>query len=196
MKVSKNTILAFALLILVAALYRIIPNRPAGFAPHMALALFGGSILKDRKWAIALPLISLFLSDLFYQALYAMNLTDIPGIYGGQWQIYLCFVVITLFGFLLQKRTVGNIFLFSVSGSLIFFMLSNFLVWAGGGGFNRPKTFEGLVQCYADALVFYRDAGLIHGFAGNFILGELVFTIVLFGGYYLLNQASLRPRTV
>lgn len=196
MKFSRNTIIAVLLLIIVAALYRIIPNRPAGFAPQMALALFGGAMISNKKWALALPLLSLLLSDVLYQLLYMASLTDIPGFYGGQWQVYFLFVLITLFGFLLKNRSFKNVALFSVSGSLIFFILSNFMVWLGGGGFQRPKTFSGLMQCYGDALMFYRDGGLIHGFAGNFILGDMIFSAILFGGFYLIRNIFIKPKLV
>lgn len=194
MKLSKNTLIVFAMLVLVAALYRLIPVRPAGFAPQMALALFGGAMIRDKKWAITLPLLSLFLSDLLFQGLYIAGLTNIEGFYAGQWMVYGCFMLITLFGFLLKKVNFTNTAVFSVSGSLIFFVVTNFLVWAGGGGYSRPKTFDGLMMCYADALAFYRDGGLINGFAGNFIIGELFFTVLLFGGYYLVQKSSSLSR--
>jgi hypothetical protein len=194
MKLSKNTLIVFAMLVLVAALYRLIPVRPAGFAPQMALALFGGAMIRDKKWAFTLPLLSLFLSDLLYQGMYIAGVTNIEGFYAGQWMVYGCFMLITLFGFLLKKVNVTNTAVFSVSGSLIFFVVTNFLVWAGGGGYSRPKTFDGLMMCYADALAFYRDGGLINGFAGNFIIGELFFTVLLFGGYYLVQKSTSLSR--
>ncbi len=193
MKFSKNTIYAIALLILVAALFRIIPNRPAGFAPQMALAIFGGSIISNKKWAFALPIFSLFISDLLYQFLHLTGITTIQGFYEGQWQVYFCFMILTVFGFMLKKPNFKNVLGFSVSGSLIFFLISNFMVWIGGGGFARPKTFAGLMQCYNDALLYYRDGGLVHGFAGNFILGDLFFSAILFGGFYLLTKNSRQP---
>jgi len=73
---------------------------------------------------------------------------------------------------------------------MIFFLSSNFFVWLGGGGLNRPKTFEGLLMCYGDAVAFYRDYGIIHGFAGNFVLGDLFFTGLLFGTYFLAKKSS------
>jgi hypothetical protein len=98
-----------------------------------------------------------------------------------------------MFGFLLKKINFRNVVLFSVSGSVIFFITSNFLVWLGGGGLERPKTFAGLMQCYTDAFVFYRDAGAIRGFEANLILGDLFFTAVLFGGYYLVRNVFMKP---
>lgn len=188
MKLNKSLIWAFVLMVVVAALYRIIPGRPAGFAPQMALALFGGSMIKDKRWALALPVFSLFLSDLIFQLLYIGGLTQIQGLYGYQIPMYLCFMVITVFGFLLKKPNVLNVAAFGTAGSLFFFIVSNFFVWLGGFGFERPKTFEGLMLCYEDALAFYRQYGAIPGFAGNFIVGDLFFVALIFGGYFLVKK--------
>ena len=69
MKLNKSVLLSFGLLILAASLYRAWPDRPYGFAPQMAMALFGGAVIKDKKLAFLLPLLSMLISDLFYQVL-------------------------------------------------------------------------------------------------------------------------------
>lgn len=188
MKSNRSIILAFVLLILVASLYRVWEGRPFGFAPQMAMALFAGAIIKDKRWALLLPLLSMFLSDILYQILYVNNLSPIKGFYSGMWGIYLLIAGLSCFGFLMKRITVVNVAVFSISGSMLFFIISNFLTWIGGGGFGRPITFEGFLLCYEDALAFYRDYGLINGFAGNFIIGDLFFTAVLFGSYFLLRN--------
>src|SRR6476661_11276776 len=103
MKLNKSVLIAFGLLILSASLYRAWPGRPFGFAPQMAMALFAGSMIKDKRWAIVLPLLSMLISDVLYQALYMNGLTAIKGFYTGQWLNYLLIAGITLFGFLLKK---------------------------------------------------------------------------------------------
>lgn len=193
MKLNKSLVLAFVLLVLAAALYRIIPSRPAGFAPQMAMALFGGAVIKDKKWAFILPLLSLFVSDLIYYFLHAAGITAMLGFYEGQWAIYLVFALITVFGFAMKKINFKNVLVFSIAGSLIFFILSNFITWATGTGFQRPYTFDGLMLCYGDALAYYRDGGLIHGFVANFILGDLIWCTGIFGGYYLIRSYILKP---
>ena len=192
MKLDKSLVWTFLIMVGVAALYRVIPNRPPGFAPQMALALFGGAVIRDKKWAFALPLFSLFISDVIYQLLFVTGLTDIQGLYAYQVPIYLCFMAVTVFGFLLKKISFLNVTIFGTIGSVLFFLLSNFLVWVGGFGFARPKTFDGLMLCYSDALLFYRDYGLIPGFTGNLLLGDLFFTGLVFGGFYLLKKFVLR----
>jgi len=188
MKLSKNTVIVFIILIVVSAVYRIFPERPFGFAPQMALALFGGAMISDKKLAFLLPVLSLFISDLLYQGLFSAGIASVPGFYEGQLWVYISFLLVTVFGFLMKNVNWKSVIGFSISGSMIFFLSSNFFVWMGGGGLNRPKTFDGLLMCYGDALAFYRYYGVIHGFAGNFIIGDLFFTGLLFGTYFLAKK--------
>lgn len=196
MKLNKSILVSFILLIVVSALYRVLPTRSFAFAPQIAMAIFGGAMIKDKRWAILLPLLSIVLSDLLYQVLYINGFSSIQGFYFGEGQLtnYALILGLTLFGFLLKKKTVLNILGFTISGSFLFFITSNFFVWLGGGGFARPKTWDGLLLCYNDALAFYRDYGLIKGFTGNFVLGDIFFSLVLFGGFYLINKTMLQPK--
>ncbi len=181
---NKKIIWSLLLLILVAALYRIIPGRPYGFAPQIAMALFGGAVIKDKKWAFALPLFSMFISDLLYQVLYNVGISDVPGFYEGQLINYILMAGITLLGFLIKKLTVIRIAAFSILAPTVYFLASNFVTWLGGGGFQRPKTFAGLMQAYADGIPFYTGS----------VAGTLVFSFILFGGYYLLNRKTVTTR--
>lgn len=194
MKFDKSLLLAFILLILSASLYRAWPDRPYGFAPQMAMALFAGAMIKNKGWAFLLPLLSMLISDVLYQVLYVNGFTEIQGFYSGQWVNYLLISVVTLFGFLLKKINVLRVAAFSISGSIIFFLLSNFAVWLGGGGLGRPKTFDGLMLCYYDGLAFLRDHGLIKGFYGNLFIGDLFFSAVLFGSFYLIGKNFIVPQ--
>jgi hypothetical protein len=183
MKLQKSTIWAFIILLITASLYRVWDSRPFGFAPQMAMALFGGAVIRDKRFAVLLPLLSLVISDALYEVLYQMGYSSITGFYKGQWVIYTIFVGITFFGMLMKKINFKNVLAFTISGSIIFFLLSNFAVWIGGGGLNRPFTFNGLLLCYGDALAFYRDYGLFKGFYGNQLIGDLFFSFVLFGAF-------------
>ena len=182
MKISKSVIIAMVLLVLVAALYRVFPNRPLGFAPQYAMAIFGGVIfVNNKKWAFLLPILSMFLSDLLFQVLYSNHLTSMQGFYEGQWQNYLLFAALTSIGFFIRKINVLNISIASIAAPSVFFLFSNLVVWAGWQGtrgFGRPKTLNGLLQCYADALPFYP----------NSIYSTLLFSCILFGSYYLIKN--------
>lgn len=188
MKKNYSVLLTVLLLVLSASLYRVWEGRPAGFAPQIAMALFGGAVIANKRLALVLPVLSMLISDAIYQMLYLKGYSAIPGFYEGQLVNYTLFVGLTIFGFLLKSRKSLKIAALTISGSLLFFLTSNFFVWLGNGGFKRPKTMEGLMQCYADGLAFYRDNGAIPGFWGNFILGDLFFAAILFTAYALLRK--------
>lgn len=180
MKFSKNLVISFVLLIVIASLYRILPGRPWGFAPQIAMALFAGAVVKDKKYAFALPLLSMFLSDLLYHVLYLAGLGQIPGFYGGQFLNYLMLTSITLIGFFIREKNIGSMVMGFVAGPTAYFLISNFAVWIGGGGYQRPKTFNGLMMCYADGLPFYQMS----------LISTVVFGAVLFSAYGLLSKRS------
>jgi uncharacterized membrane protein (UPF0136 family) len=157
------------------------PGRPWGFAPQIAMALFAGSVIADKKYAFALPLLSMFLSDLLYQGLYEMGLTPIEGFYSGQFVNYLMLTSLTVIGFFMRQNNVLSLVSGFLAGPTVYFILSNLLVWIGGGGYQRPKTLEGLMLCYADGLPFYQMS----------LLSTFVFGGVLFGAHQLLKRGTL-----
>jgi len=185
MKQNKSIFFILLVLVVIASVYRVIPGRPWGFTPQIAMALFGGALfVKDKKWAFALPLLSMFISDCLYQVLYVNGLTEIRGFYGGQWENYLLFAGMTCIGFLVKMNKVFSIAAGILAAPTAFFLVSNFIVWASHGGYVRPYTFEGLMQCYGDGWPFYKGE----------LLGTTVFGVVLFGGYYLVKNFSARKQ--
>ncbi len=177
MRSNKHLVLTLLMLIIVTALYRVIPQRPMGFSPHLAMALFAGAVIRDRKWAFAFPIFSMFISDLLYHVLHSYGLTTISGFYPGQFTNYLLFGGMTVIGFFMKKVSVWSVTAYSFAVCIVFFLLSNFFVWNSGSGFSRPHTFEGLILCYADGLPFF----------GNSIVATLLFAGVFFGGWKLLH---------
>src|SRR6476620_4117972 len=156
MKQSKSLIVPFILLIVIASVYRVWEGRPWGFVPQLAMALFGGAVIKDKKFAFILPLLSMLLSDVLYELLFRNGLSSIPGFYSGQFTNYVLFAGITFIGFWMRNLNIGRIAAGTFIAPTIYFLLSNFEVWIGGGGLQRPKTFNGLLQCYADGWPFYK----------------------------------------
>jgi hypothetical protein len=178
MKFNKQFVFSLTALVVVAALYRIIPNRPMGFAPQIAIALFAGSIIKDKKYSFALPLLSMLISDALYQVLYMAGISTIKGFYGGQFVNYVLFVSLTIFGFYINKNKLLQIAAGCLAAPTAYFLASNFMVWIGGGGFGHPKTLAGLMQTYTDGIPFYT----------NSLWATALFAGILFGGYALLTQ--------
>jgi hypothetical protein len=184
MPFSRKDLLAIVLVVVIAALYRVIPYeaRPAWLgAPQIAIALFAGSVFRNKKWAFALPLFSMLIGDLLMQGLFAAGATSYPGFYSGQLLNYVLIVGITVVGFFVSSGSLRQVLGGVVAGPTVYFILSNFAVWAGGGGYNRAKTLGGLMQCYVDGLPFYYTS----------LMGTAIFATVLFGSYYILSQRQL-----
>ena len=77
MKIDKSIVGSFVLLLAIASLYRIMPGRVPGFAPQIAMALFSGSIVKNKKFAFLLPLVSMLVSDIIYEILFRSGISAI-----------------------------------------------------------------------------------------------------------------------
>ena len=157
-----------------------------GFAPQIAMALFAGSVSKDKRFAFLFPILSLFISDLLYQFLYTQGLTTIKGFYGGQVLNYLLIASVTIIGFFINKNKIGQIFIGSLAGAVYFFVASNFAVWVGGGlDINNqpyPRSFNGLLLSYTEALPFFKWS----------VISTLIFNGIFFGSFYLLGKSILK----
>lgn len=155
--------------------------------PMAALGIFCGSILQNKFHAYLIPLVALLLSDI------AISLfTNTQGFYGiSQFVNYASIILITLLGTYLTKRSFLQIAGYSISGSLIFFILSNFGTFLSGYyGFS----FEGLLNCYAMAIPFYKSE-LANTFFINSFLGDLFFSIIAFGVYHLATTKNHSLKT-
>ena len=73
----------------------------------------------------------------------------------------------------LKKINPKKIGLSSIAGSVIFFVVTNFGVWIMSAMY--AKSFAGLIQCYSLAIPFF----------GGTLLGDLVYSTVLFYSYSL-----------
>jgi len=148
-------------LIIAAAIVRLLPHPP-NFAPIAAMALFGGAYFNKKVFAFVIPLAALFLTDMFL------------GFHNTMWAVYLSFVVIVGLGMvLLQKKNVVRIILASVSASLLFFVVTNFALWATDTLY--PTSAAGLAACYTAAIPFFH----------NTLIGDLFFTGAMFGLFEL-----------
>lgn len=158
-------------LLLVGMIARLVPH-PWNASPVIAIALFGGALL-PKRWSIVLPVLVLAATDLIL-----LWHATVPFTWGAT-------ALIALLGWSLRARaSAWRIALASVSGSVLFFVITNFGVWTMQTLY--PKTVDGLWQCYIAGLPFFRTS----------VIGDLLFSAVFFGGYALASRApSLQPRT-
>ena len=155
-------------MILLAVVSRIIPH-PANFTPIAALGLFSGAYLRMHKFWLV-PIAALLLSDMvigFYHPVVMLF-------------VYGAFVLCACLGrtLLSERRTVLMLGGATLSGSILFFVLSNLGDWLAG--LNYPQTWQGLLDCYAMAIPFF----------GNTLVGDLFYVICLFGIYELHSRWS------
>lgn len=168
---SKKAILLILACLTIGILGKVLPHLP-NFSPMLAIALFSGAFL-SRKWGILVAIAAMFIGDLAIQALFATGVFPYGGFYAGQFMVYLAIAAVALIGLAMHKKVnIGTTILGALSGSLAFFVLSNIGVWLSSGMY--PLTFSGLTSCFAAALPFFQ----------NTLMGTLVFTPILFGGYY------------
>ncbi len=159
-----SRILTLTGLIGAAALSRLMPHPP-NFTPIAAMALFGGACFSEQRWAFAVPLAAMILSDL------------VLGFHGLIPVVYGAFALIGCIGLSLRRRRKAvPIAGAALASSLVFFVLTNFGVWAMGSSYS--KTWDGLVACYVAAIPFFR----------NTLLGDAVYTTALFGGLALAEK--------
>ena len=149
------------LLILIGFSLRFLP-LDHNMAPIAAIALFSGAYL-GKKIAPWVPLAIMVSTDLI------IGLHDVVLFTWG------AFIVIGFMGTMLrEKKTPLSIFLMVIGSSLLFFVISNFGVWLVW----YPRTMAGLVNCYVMAVPFLR----------NTMVGNLVFSVVLFGSYEMARR--------
>lgn len=162
-------------LLAVGVLFRFWQPAP-NVNPIAALALFGGAMVAGRAWwGLLLPLGAMLVADSLLEALYQLGWREYPGFHGAMPAVYGSFVLIIGIGWLIRRRVnVATVLGGSLAGSTLFFLITNFAVWAGGG-LGYPHTLEGLGTCYAAGLPFFRTA----------LLGDLAYNGLLFGTAFL-----------
>jgi hypothetical protein len=167
-------------LIALIVLGRNLPHVP-NFAPVAAAGLLAGYLFRSRVLAISVPMLGMLLSDLLI------------GMY--DWRVmafvYAGLAIPALLGRLLRAETpsfeqpglrslvrVGKLAGAATGSALIFFLLSNFGVWAAEGMYAH--TAQGLAICYTVAVPFLKSS----------LSADLFFSGLLFGAYQLVAAAS------
>jgi Family of unknown function (DUF6580) len=145
---------------------RLLPHAP-GFLPVAASGLFAARMLRIPVLALIVPLAAMAISGVGFAADHwqvtlvvygAIALPALAGIYSRRWSGALAIVATML------------------SCSLFFFVSTNLAVWAFSGMYAH--TMQGLAECYALALPFLEKT----------VMGDLMWTAVLFGGAWLVQH--------
>lgn len=171
-------------MILLAAGSRLIPHMP-NFAPMAAMALFGAAHFEKRWQAFLIPILAVWLSDLVLNnVVYAAYYPTFTWFYSGFYWQYGTYLLIALGGLgWLRRITPVRVVGAALGSSLVFFLITNFGCWLGSSFYAQNSA--GLMACYAAGLPFLRGT----------LLGDLFYTVTMFGGYYLMARrwTILRP---
>ena len=160
----KTKLITLSIIVFAIAIFRILPH-PANVSPVAAMALFGGVYFADKRVALIIPFVALLLSDL------------IIGLHDTMIFVYASFALTMVIGYWLKDRqNIMTITSATIVSSGLFYLVTNFGAWLSHSMY--PLTAQGLMQAYVAGLPFLQ----------NTLLGNLFFSAVLFGGFYLLQK--------
>ena len=172
MKQSTSILIIAVLMIFAAAVSRIL-LYPISFSPLIAMALFGGAVIKNKKLAFLLPLAAIFLSDVLFEVFKIA-----PGFYGwGQLVNYGLLMLVTFMGTYLKKLNFITVAGFTVASALIFYFLSNSSVFVMSSGYYA-KNFAGYIECMIAGLPFLKAS----------LISTASYSLLFFGAYFLATK--------
>ena len=161
---ARNISLFLSGLVFLLAFLRLIPHPP-NVTPIGAMALFGMASMEKKWHGFFVSMSALLLSDLLL------------GLHKTMIYVYLSFGLIALMGLSLRKNfKYKYLVAFSVTGSMIFYVITNFGVWHLYDLY--PKTPQGLWICYLAALPYLQ----------NTLLGDMAYNSTLWVMTKLANN--------
>ena len=167
-KIITPRFLFLTAVILVAAITRVFPHIP-NFTPIAAMALFGGVYYSNKAMAFIMPLVAMFISDLF------LELTTGWGFHNTMVYVYVGFILTTMIGFMVKRNvTITSVATGSIVSSVVFFIITNFGVWAAS---NFAGGLAGLNTTYVMGIPFFAPT----------LVGDIFFNAILFGLFYLVQ---------
>jgi hypothetical protein len=168
MKIDSSRFIVLTVIVTLAALTRALPlviDHTWNFTAVGALAIFAGAQFNDKRLAFIMPLAAMALADL----LFLRN--------GFNLLVYSGFIAMVACGFLIRyKVDTVNVVLASFVSAAVFYLITNFSFFYSATLY--PRNFSGIMASYTAALPFFR----------NMLLGNLVYSAVLFGSFYLLSK--------
>lgn len=182
--------------VVLAALSRLLPH-PHNFTPLVGMALFAMAYMPKAWQAIAITMLSYLLSDVLVNAFLHPEASSwayfvSPTALG----VYVAMLLVSGLGFALKGKALktSRLMAGSISGSFVFYLVSNTAVWLGSAYY--AKSFTGWLTALYAGIPFYQANDILSSFFLNQIIGDLFFTGLLFGAYALVNKGSLKPARI
>ncbi len=135
------------------------------------VALVAGAFFSKKSYALIVVFTGLFISDM------------VLGFHDQMVSVYFSYALIVGLGFLLTPQSPRrNVFFSSLTGAILFFLITNFSVWYGS--LFYPQTASGLMESYIMGLPFFR----------NQIIADIVSALILFELVKLPSPAARAVR--
>lgn len=153
LRVNSNAIVVFCLLVSLGVISRFLMVEEPNFKPIGAIILFASFYFGRASIGVVAMLAVMLISDLalgFYEPLM------MAAVYGS-------LAVCAALGYWISRssdrkevglRTFASFGVASLAMSCIFFLMTNFAVWASGAWY--PMTSTGLNECFVAAIPFFR----------------------------------------
>ena len=150
------------------------------------MALFGGAYL-NRKYSLAIVFFSLLVSD--YLLLYVHPFSSqfvnfskayspLSLIHSTTLFVYGSFLITALMGIWLKEhKSFKNVLAATLSSSILFFLITNFGVWAQGA---YARDITGLWQSYFMGIPFFKYT----------LVGDLFYVALFFGSFEAILRLS------
>ena len=166
-RVPEKTMMAFIVLLL-AALSRFVPHMLHGIGLNFTAV--GGGLLffgaRRPRWQVPFAVSVMALTDLALTR-FVYGFPFHPTAYFVTWAWYAGACL--LGGAMLRRATGARVALAVICSATGFFLLSNLMVWAGGGLY--PHTAAGLAVCYLAAIPFYANDLVSTGLTSAMLFG-------------------------
>lgn len=160
---------------------------PWNFSPLMAVSLFSGAYVTDRRLKFGLPILTMLLSDMGIWAATGQFAWGFPT---DRWAAYLCLGMGVVLGMGLNPQSRIPRTVAAVGGGVLaealFFVVTNFLYFWGNSEF--PQNSVGLMACYVAAVPF----------AGRSFVSTLCYSLLLFSPLTdrVTGRATVRQRAL
>jgi MFS superfamily sulfate permease-like transporter len=167
--------IVLVLIILATAAMRLISYQfpvLSNFTPVGAMALFAGAYFTDKWKAFLVPVLALFVSDIFINYLYTSKWVFF---YSSSIWVYLVFILMVAIGTLIKKVNFSTVALASVASVVMHWLIMD-LPWLYGNQYTHDLS--GYLLSLQRAIPFER----------NMVLGDAIYGIILFGGFELAQH--------
>jgi hypothetical protein len=185
---NKRTLVLLSFIVLVVGLRTLAPLNTdfgifANFSGLGAMAIFSGSYFRNKWNALLIPMVVLFISDVFLAATVSSSYL----MYEGWYFTYIALAAMVASGHLLAKKVnFKNVLTASLVGVVLHWLIADFGVWLGSGIY--PQTLAGYMACLVAAIPFEL----------RFLYGTLIYSAVIFTAFEALKTkfTVLQTRTV